>query len=140
MKKLLLPSVILIFLLLMTVMAYGLYESNSFLFRSRAYVDEVSGQNSFAISTPSCVKADGLEVTRMYVYCLSSQGLPVQDLAVRLEPDQNYPAVEFRPTQAVTDSTGKAIFDSLSKETGLKTVAIYCGDMLIKKDYSVCFE
>ncbi len=140
MKKYIAPFAILFFLLLSMAMLYGVYESKSFSIRSRAYIDEVSGENSFAVSTPSCVKADGEEITRMYIYCLSSQGLPVSNIAVRIDPSDNYPTVEFRPIQAVTDSTGKALFDSLSREVGMKNVDIYCGDLLIRKDYSVCFE
>ena len=40
-----------------------MYETKSFSIRSRAYIDEVSGQNSFVVTTPSCVKADGEEIT-----------------------------------------------------------------------------
>ena len=65
----------------------------------------------------------------MYVYCLSNQGLPVSNVAVRLNPSRNYETVELRPIQAVTDATGKALFDSLSREVGMKNVDIFCGKM-----------
>ena len=121
MKKTIILTSMLFFLILIFVMAYWVYESNSFSIRSRAYIDEVSGPNSFAVSTPSCAKADGLEITRMYIYCLSNQGLPVQNVAVRLSPTDNYTTVEFRPVQAVTDATGKALFDNLSRDCLLYT-------------------
>ena len=140
MKHYITPLIILFLLIIGIVMLFGMYETKSFSIRSRAYIDEVSGQNSFAVTTPSCVKADGEEITRMYVYCLSNQGLPVSNVAVRLNPSRNYETVELRPIQAVTDATGKALFDSLSREVGMKNVDIFCGNVLIRKDYPVCFE
>ncbi len=140
MRKYVIVILLVFFLLVSFVVAYGFFESNTFLIRSRAYVEEVSGPNSFAVSTPSCAKADGQEITRMYIYCLSNQGLPVQNVAVRLDPIENYTTAEFRPIQAVTDSTGKALFDNLSGEAGTKKVDVYCGDVRIKQAYPICFE
>ncbi|OGK59583.1 hypothetical protein A3I56_00075 [Candidatus Roizmanbacteria bacterium RIFCSPLOWO2_02_FULL_43_10] len=130
----------LLLLLVPLIFLYMVSERQMFVLKSRASFQEVSGSNSLAIATPSCVKAGGEEITRLNIYCLNNQGLGVENMPVTVSPASTAQALGIRAIQGTTDTVGKAVFDITSGAAGIFELTIDCGTYRIKTAQKVCFE
>lgn len=140
MKNLFMSLLLVLLLVVLLGSGYLLYEEKTFILQSRATNDVISGDNSLAVSTPTCVAPDGLEITRLHVYCLNSQGLGKPNTIVTVSPTDAALDLQIRAIQATTDSTGKATFDITSSTEGLFDLTIFCDDVQVKSNHRVCFK
>lgn len=140
MKNLFMSLLLVLLLVVLLGSGYLLYEERTFILQSRATNDVISGDNSLAVSTPTCVQPDGNEITRLHVYCLNSQGLGKPDTIVSVSPTDAALDLQIRAIQATTDSTGKATFDITSSTEGLFDLTIMCDDVQVKSNHRVCFK
>lgn len=139
MKTFLALSGLILLLLMLLFSGYMLYEGKIGVFQSRATFKEVSKDNSLAVSIPSCVKADGDEVSRLQIYCLNGRGLGEPNISVSVVPSSVAQGIDIQPIQGTTDDTGKAIYDVRSTTEGFFDLTISCGDTIIKSDHRTCF-
>ena len=139
MKSLFATLVLILFLVLLLGTSYLIYEEQTFILQSKATIAEVSRENSLAISTPTCVKADGEEISRLSVYCLDTKGLGKPQVQVSVSPTAEARNLHIQPIQGTTDQTGKAMFDITSQAEGIFDLTIVCGQTLVKNNHRTCF-
>jgi hypothetical protein len=136
-----LPLIGLIFLLiLLPLTVFFFYRTEVITFRSRATFQQISKDNSLAVSVPSCVAADGEQISRLHVYCLNGRGLGEPNMHVSVYPTSVAQNLEIQAIQGTTDDTGKAIFDITSGTEGFFDLTITCGETIVKTDHKTCFE
>ena len=140
MRSLFMTLLLVLLLMVLLGSAYLIYEEDTFILQSRATNSKVSSENSLAVSTPTCVAADGQEITRLQVYCLNGQGLAEPNTRVYVSPCGDARQLQITAIQGTTDETGKAIFDVTSSSEGLYDLTIFCGDVLVKNNHRVCFN
>ena len=108
---------LLIFLLLALFGSIGLVLKIT-IFDNRAAGTNVSPvvlENSYLFASPLQAKADAKEQIRITVFLLDGRGIGVGNQTVSLNVPQN---ISINSVQAVTDDTGKAVFDLSSPTTG----------------------
>lgn len=139
MKSLFMTLMLVLLLVLLIGTSYLIYDEKSFILQSRANIEKISGDNSLAVSTPTCAKADGESITRLQVYCLNTRGLGGPNIRVSVAPTSHAQSMSIRAVQGTTDQTGKAIFDITSSTEGIFDLTIKCGDVLIQNNHRACF-
>lgn len=131
--------VLVLFLFLLFVSVFMTYENVLYTLRSRATFGAVSSSNSLAVSTPTCVLADGESRSRIYVYCNNARGFGEPHIQVSISPLGDAHYMELIPIQGITDDIGKAIFDVTSRKEGMFDLQIDCGDTIITSTHQACF-
>lgn len=139
MKSLFMTLVLVLVLVLLIGSGYLIYEEQEFILQSRATVQEISSDNSLAVTTPTCVIADGEEISRLSVYCLDSRGLGKPDIRVSVAPTSGAQNLQIKAIQGTTDQSGKATFDITSSTEGLFDLTIECDGVVIKTNHRACF-
>lgn len=127
----------LIFVLFVSL--YLIYEQVRYSLRTRATFGVISSSNSLAVSTPTCVPADGESRSRIYIYCNNARGFGEPHMQVSVAPKGNAQYMEIIPIQGITDEVGKAIFDVTSRKDGLFGLIISCGSTQIALSHQACF-
>lgn len=124
-------------LLLLISSVYFIFESRSFTLRSKANVTVVSGPNTYCFGTPSCVKAGGEESISFTCFCNSHRGLPVPNMAVKIESDAD---ISVKAIQGITDENGQSTYYITAEKPGVYQADVYCGDTLVSSAQNLCFE
>ena len=76
---------------------------------------KLSAENSYVFASPLSATANGKEKIRITVFLLDTEGLGVQEKRVYLGQTT---ALAIQEIQAITDSSGKALFDVSSTKKG----------------------
>ena len=139
MKTITLISSLVLLLLALIASSYFIYEERTFIYRSRANVQQADPDNSLAVSIPSCVPGDKVSISRVQVYCLNPRGFGEPKMVVSVKPTSSVQNLEIKPIQGTTDEMGKAIFDLTSDKAGIFDLTITCGDIVVKTNHKACF-
>ena len=111
-------------ILLISFLLVVLLATLSLVFKTTVFSGKATGSssvaygNSYLFSSPLQAKADGKELIRVTVFLLDGRGLGVANQPVELEAS---PRVDIGTVQAVTDDSGKAVFD-LSSTAPIRSV------------------
>lgn len=116
-------------------------EERTIEIRTRANVNLVSASNAYCFASPSCVKADSNEVTRLTCFCLNNRGLGVSNIQLDVEPaSSSVQDLIIEPIQTLTDEFGQGKYDIRSTEAGQYVLRVSCGDTMINSTPQVCFQ
>lgn len=110
--------VIIVFLIFALTASLFLVLRTTVFFGKAAFTNtnSIAYENSYLFASPLQAKADGKEQLRVTVFILDGRGIGIPNISVSLLPQS---ALTVKDTQAVTDDSGKAVFDisSLTKGT-----------------------
>ena len=96
-----------------------------------------SKNNSYIFASPISAQADGLEVIRITVFLLDSQGLGVAGQKVSLNTGVSLLINDVLP---VTDENGKAIFDISSETAGDYTISVSAANQVLQQQVTISFH
>lgn len=117
MKKKFFYFLSILFIFLLSLSFFWIYEAKFFVGRASVSKATFSIDNSYVFISPLQAKANGQEKIRLTVFVLNNQGLGV--LGKRVELKIPLPsALEIEEIQAITDQYGKAVFDIKSNQAG----------------------
>ncbi|MFZ2152891.1 MAG: Ig-like domain-containing protein [Microgenomates group bacterium] len=127
---------IIIFLIL------ALIGSLTLVLRSTIFVGKATGSasvasgNSYLFASPLQAKADGREMIRITAFLLDGRGVGVANQTVDLHTS---PSVTIKTIQAITDDSGKAVFDISSSQISQVTISASHNGQTLPQTVKVTF-
>lgn len=133
-KKLALPAVILLILLL----TLSVFANVRLIISSRASSSgPFSIENSYLFASPLVARAGSSDKVRVTVFVLNNQGLGVPNQQVGLNKS---PELLIEQQNSLTDSYGRAIFDLSSNTAGEYLVGASIGSTKLNESIKIIFN
>jgi len=133
-KKLALPAVILLILLLML----SVFANVRLIISSRASSSGIfSIENSYIFASPLVARAGSSDKIRVTVFVLNNQGLGVPNQQVSLNKS---PELLIEQQNSLTDSYGRAIFDLSSTTVGEYVIGASIGSSKLNESIKIIFN
>lgn len=110
--------------------------TNFFGKASTVNTSPITMENSYLFSSPLQAKADSQELIRITVFLLDSRGLGVPNQTVELLTPAN---ITIKDVQAVSDESGKAVFDLSSAIPGQFTIGAQAASREIPQKVKIVF-
>lgn len=133
-KKLALPAVILLILLLML----SVFANVRLIISSRASSSgNFSIENSYIFASPLVARAGSSDKIRVTVFVLNNQGMGVPNQQVSLNKS---PELLIEQQNSLTDSYGRAIFDLSSTTVGEYVIGASIGSSKLNESIKIIFN
>lgn len=143
---LILVIILIIFLITLGILVYYVRFQTSIAPRasSQNATNQLSLSNSYVFASPVRAAAGG-DLIRVTVFILDDEGNGLYDKKVELRTSSESlttenSALEIKDIQAMTDETGKAIFDLSSGQTGNFTIEVLANGIVLPQSLKVVFD
>ncbi|MFZ3301206.1 MAG: hypothetical protein WA152_00655 [Microgenomates group bacterium] len=136
---LILVIILIIFLITLGILVYYVRFQTSIAPRasSQNTTNQLSLSNSYVFASPVRAAAGG-DLIRVTVFILDDEGNGLYDKKVELKP--SVATLEVKEIQAMTDETGKAIFDLSSDQVGNFTIEVLANGIVLPHSLKVVFD
>ena len=129
---------IIIFLVIALIASVFVTLKTTVFFGKAATFDsnQVILENSYLFASPIQAKADNKEKIRITAFLLDSRGLGVSNKTVKLKTT---PSLDIQEIQAVSDDTGRAIFDVSSPSQGKYNISASINNKTLPQNIKIIF-
>ena len=136
---LILVIILFIFLITLSILVYYVRFQTSIAPKasSQYTTNQLSISNSYVFASPVRASAGG-DLIRVTVFILDDQGNGLYDKKVELQTSDE--RLVIKEIQAMTDETGKAIFDLNSNQTSNFTIEVLVNGIALPQTLKVVFD
>ena len=136
MRKSILFFLIILFIFLLSISFFWIYEAKVFVGRASISRNFFSVDNSYVFVTPLRARANGQEKIRVTAFVLNNQGLGVMGKRVIIGQSET---LNIETIQGLTDQLGKAVFDITSSKSGEYYLEVKVEDLILPQKVRLSF-